>query len=86
MGRRCWGPSEEGPFPATGSTVRETRCPGEGLGWENQRLHPMFSTCLTSVLTWSPLSSAHKRGHSLLASPHDRVESRLSLFSLGRIW
>lgn len=27
-----------------------------------------------------------KRGHSLLASPHDHVGSRLSLFSLGRIW
>lgn len=74
------------PLLATGSTVQETRCPGEGLGWGNQRRHPMFSTCLTSILTWSPLSSAHKRGHGSLASPHGRVGSHLSLFSPGRIW
>ena len=74
------------PLLATGSTVQETCCPGEGLGWGNQRCHPTFSTCLSSVLTWNPLSSAHKRGRGSLASLHSHVRSHVSLFSFGRIW
>lgn len=60
------------PLLATGSTVQETRCPGEGLGWGNQRepkgTKPPSSPGARSALCTS-VDTARWRPHTAVSGP-----------------